>query len=63
MPEPKRLYNYRLQQIDGDAQERAPDANTQYLVFAILAVAERLEGIEERLQRIAELLPDAGRGP
>ena len=54
----KRAYHFDLDEIDGKAQERAETNDAQYLVMAILAVAERLEGIDLSLERLAHTLAE-----
>ncbi len=48
-------YRFDINALEGITQENAPDGNTQYIVFAILALAERVE-------RVAEVIVDL-RGP
>lgn len=42
-------YRFNLDRIDGHTQEHAPSADTQYIVMAILALAERVEALVKLL--------------
>ncbi len=51
-------YRYELDVIKHMEDELAPIACTQSVVMALLAVAERLERLEQMIERVGRLMGD-----
>jgi hypothetical protein len=47
-------YVFNLQQIEGWTQDRATDPDVQYVVMALLAVAERVAGVHAAVQELTQ---------